>query len=259
MPRPAGHQKRIEHQRQRKGHEAGAEVFLAEGGEELGTLHHGGIGISSNKVDIKNVEHIQHRDQRGGNARAERKAVEQFLRGKGPHGQVTHGGEQHHHAAAVVAAQPPQGHGGRQRGNGRDHARGHHSPQRPKAMVGAPGQATRTGARPDGSQRPQPQAERPGQSGYAGEFDNAEVGKFIDIKRIYAKHRQQKGDSGPFRHPPQLLGLHGLLHEGFLLLCGGMLRGPLCEGDSPQRGEMSRSDRGVRPRKRSRRAGGGRV
>ena len=126
-------------------------------------------------------------------------------------------------------------------------------------MVGAPGQATRTGARPDGGQRPQPQAERPGQSGYAGEFDNAEVGKFIDIKRIYAKHRQQKGDSGPFRHPPQLLGLHGLLHEGFLLLCGGMLRGPLCEGDSPQRGEMSRSDRGVRPRKRSRRAGGERV
>ena len=42
----------------------------------------------------------------------------------------------------------------------------------------------------------------------------------VDIKRIYAKHRQQKGDSGPFRHPPQLLGLHGLLHEGFLLLCG---------------------------------------
>ena len=123
-------------------------------------------------------------------------------------------------------------------------------------MVGAPGQATRTGARPDGGQRPQPQAERPGQSGYAGEFDNAEVGKFIDIKRIYAKHRQQKGDSGPFRHPPQLLGLHGLLHEGFLLLCGGMLRDPLCEGDFPQRGEMSRSDRGVRPRKRSRRAGG---
>ena len=34
-------------------------------------------------------------------------------------------------------------------------------------------------------------------------------------------------------------------------------KGPLCEGDSPQCGEMSRSDRGVRPRKRSREAGGG--
>ena len=47
-----------------------------------------------------------------------------------------------------------------------------------------------------------------------------------------------------------------------LELCGIALnkhllpKGPLWEGDSPQRGEMSRSDRGVRPRKQSRRAGG---
>ena len=31
------------------------------------------------------------------------------------------------------------------------------------------------------------------------------------------------------------------------------MSGPLCEGDSPQCGEMSRSDRGVRLRKQSRR------
>ena len=36
-------------------------------------------------------------------------------------------------------------------------------------------------------------------------------------------------------------------------------KAPLCEGDSPQCGEMSRGDRGARPRKRSRKAGEGEI
>ena len=49
------------------------------------------------------------------------------------------------------------------------------------------------------------------------------------------------------------------IYLAVLLIYGVQVAYPLCEGDSPQCGEMSHSDRGARPRKRSRKAGAGEI
>ena len=173
-------QKSVEHQRQRHRHKGGVEVFLPQGREKLRALHNGRIGIGADEVDVEDVEHIQHRDDGGGDADAERQAVEQPLRRKRPHGQVAGRREQHHHAPAVVAAQPPE-RGHRRQRRRRGHQPGEHKrPQRPQAVV-ARRQAAAQRGRAHQRQRAQPQAERPAQRAHAGELDDAEVGEFVDI------------------------------------------------------------------------------
>ena len=180
MARAPRHQKGIEHQRQRKGHEPGVEVFLPQRGKELRALDDGGIFIGPDQVDVEDVEHIQHRDRRDRQPDAEGQAVEQVLRREGPHDQIPDRREQDHHKAAVIAAQPPQG-GHRRQGKYRgDQPRKYERRQRPEGRVPRPEPSTRR-ARPHKGQRPDPEREHQKQGADRRELDDAEVGKLVDI------------------------------------------------------------------------------
>ena len=82
--------------------------FLSQRREKLRALDNCRVHIRADEVDIKDVEHIQHRDQRRRDADAERQAVQNFLRRKRADSQIPRCREQHHHTAAVVAAKPPE-------------------------------------------------------------------------------------------------------------------------------------------------------
>ena len=210
VPRPARDEERIEHKRQRKRHEPGAEVFLSQRREKLRALDNCRVRIRADEVDIKDVEHIQHRDQCRRDADAERQPVQNFLRRKRADSQIPRRREQHHHTAAVVAAKPPERGPRREGEHGGHHARRRDRAQRPKCGVGFPRQAARIRPCADTGQRAEPECERPAQGADAGEFDNAEVGEFIDIQREHAERGQQKRRG---RARGQLAQLLGLGHE----------------------------------------------
>ena len=210
VPRPARDEERIEHKRQCKRHEPGAEVFLSQRREKLRALDNCRVRIRADEVDIKDVEHIQHRDQRRRDADAERQPVQNFLRRKRADSQIPRRREQHHHTAAVVAAKPPERGPRREGEHGGHHARRRDRAQRPKCGVGFPRQAARIRPCADAGQRAEPERERPAQGADAGEFDNAEVGEFIDIQREHAERGQQKRRG---RARGQLAQLLGLGHE----------------------------------------------